>query len=96
MIITYSHTTLSCTILQPTPRMMLKLSICDTDVNFLYDPGTHVIIITKKVYDSLKSKSPLQSINKSGTGVYGSTFKYDGIVYFNINFGKVIPLRHIL
>ena len=43
---TVSNTTSSCNIPQPTPRMMLKLNICDTNVAFLYEPESQVTIIT--------------------------------------------------
>lgn len=66
----------------------MKLNIYDTNVTLLYEPGSKVTLMTKQVYDSLKNKLPFQSINKSGTGVNGSTFKFDGIVYLSIKFPK--------
>ena len=55
---------------------------------FPLGPGFQVIIMTKKVYDSLKNKQPRRSINKLCTGVDRSTFKFDGIVYLSIKFPK--------
>ena len=64
----------------------MKLKICDTDVDFLYDPGSQVTIMTRKAFDNLKFKPPLQEINKTGTGVDGSSFGFEGIAYLNITF----------
>ena len=73
---------------QPTTRMMLKLNKCDTDVNFLYDPESYVTIMTKQVYDSLKSEPPFQSINTPATEFARSTIKFDGITHVNIKSPK--------
>ena len=73
-------------VVTPTPRLVMKLKICDTDVDFLYDPGSQVTIMTRKAFDSLKFKPPLQEINKTGTGVDGSSFRFEGIAYLNITF----------
>ena len=73
---------------QPIPHMMQKLNTCDTDINFLYDLGLQAIIMTKNVYDSLKSKQALRKINKSGTRVDRSIFKFDRIVDLDIKFPK--------
>ena len=49
-------------IIKPTPRIVMKSNICDTEVDFLYDPGSQVTIMTRKAYDSLKFKPPIQEI----------------------------------
>ena len=80
-------------IIKPTPRIVMKLNICDTEIDFLYDPGSQVTIMTRKAYDSLKFKPPIQEIKKSGTTVDGSRFSFEGIVYLNITFPQTPKSR---
>ena len=74
--------TATCNILQPTPHMMLKLNICDTDITFHYDSGCVKSVQMRSYFWSVFSCIRIDY------GVDGSTFKFNGIVYLNIEFVK--------
>ena len=67
-------------------RTVISVKIGTQNVDFLYDTGSQSSIMTRESFDNLVSKPPLQTINKSGTAVDGSLFKFDGIAYLNLIF----------
>ena len=72
--------------IEPAQRTFVKLNISNQPIDFLYDTGSQFSIMTRETYNKLNSKPPLFDIAKSGTGIDGSQFKFDGIAYMNLSF----------
>ena len=70
------------------PRIMLKLEIGDTDVEFLYDYGSTYSMITRDTYESLRYKPPLTRVSKSGVTISGEKFQIEGVVFAKIKFKR--------
>ena len=70
--------------IEPAKRVLLKINIGGNDFTFLHDTGSQFSIITRKTYESIPVRPPLQKVDKNGIGIDGSNFKFDGIVYLNL------------
>ena len=64
--------------------MIIKVTVSDIIIDFLYDPGSQYTMIPKEVYDKLNFRPPLIPLEKSGMGVDGHKFSLLGIVYLNL------------
>ena len=69
----------------PGTRMVFRVVIDGSELEFLYDPGSQFSIIPRQVYDQFKVKPPLVPVNEAGVGVAGNRFEFDGVVYMNVN-----------
>ena len=74
--------------LKPGKRVMIKVKLGNREVHFLYDPGSQFTILARCDYDILQVKPPLQSINQVGSGVTGTQFSFDGLIYLNLGLEK--------
>ena len=74
--------------IEPAKRVLLKVKIGGKEFTFLHDTGSQFSIITRKTYESIPVRPPLQNVDKNGIGIDGSNFKFDGIVYLNLSLLK--------
>ena len=70
--------------LDPAPRILLDITVCDTPLKFLYDPGSQNTIISSTIYYNMQNKPPLAPVNKVGIGISGTYFQFDGAAHINL------------
>jgi len=56
--------------LQPAPRFLSDIFVCDTPLEFLYDPGSQYTMIPTSVYQSLTHKPPLMTVDKVAIEIF--------------------------
>eukprot|EP00111_Clytia_hemisphaerica_P001515 TCONS_00004351-protein len=79
---------------KPAPRTIIKINTCGKTVDFLYGTGSQVTIMKRQDFEKLPNKPPLQKVERSGTAVDGTPFKFDGITYLNLSFPSSDSNRH--
>ena len=67
------------------PSTIIKINTCGETIDFLYDTGSQVTIMTRNGFESLPNKPPIQKVERSGTAVDGTPFKFDGVAYLNLS-----------
>ena len=82
--------------LDPAPRILLDITVCDTPLKFLYDPGSQNTITSSSIYYNIQHKPPLAPVNKVGIGISGTHFQFDGAAHINLKFKRPDDTSYIL
>ena len=75
---------------------MIKVKVGSDMIDFLYDTGSQNSVIPRHVYDSLQVKPPLITMKRSGIGITGAKFQFDGVVYLNLELQQTDGSLYIL
>ena len=60
-------------------QTILSVNVGQNKIDFLYDTGSQFSIMMKSTYDNLVTKPPLIDVTKSGIGIDGHRFDFEGI-----------------
>ena len=71
---------------EPAHRTVISVNVGTQNIDFLYDTGSQFSILKRSTYDKLITKPPLVNVTKSGIGIDGHQFDFDGLAYLNLTF----------
>ena len=69
---------------EPGNRLVIKVKVGSDRIDFLYDGRSQNSVIPRHLYNSSQVKPPLIPMKRSGIGITGAKFRFDGVVYLNL------------
>ena len=82
--------------LDPAPRIFSDITVGDTPLKFLYDPGSQHTMIPSSIYHNMQHKPTLAPVNKVGIGISGTHFQFDSAAHMNLKFKRPDDTPYIL